>query len=158
MITKQEAKLAALAFLRHHYTGVVATTDKSGQPAVSPVYYASNDDLSIYFLTSRTTKKFANLSENNKVAFSVGFGPEYIAVDIRGRGEVVEGIELIKAFELLAEVQLKVPMAKWPINVIESLKSGLVLYKIIPDGATFLNIDSKEHSDSIADFIYQIVP
>jgi uncharacterized pyridoxamine 5'-phosphate oxidase family protein len=159
MITKQEAHKSAVEFLNKHQVGVVSTADLGGQPFASAVYYAAKDDLTIYFLTSHSTHKHQNIVKNNKTAFTVGFGPEYVAVELRGRTVVVEGVELAEASALMIAVQLKVPMVRWPVERIEALKKGgLVMYKIIPEEATFLNLDSSEHIESLADYMYQILP
>ncbi len=159
MITKQEAHKSAVEFLNNHQVGTVSTADLGGQPFSSAVYYAVKDDLTVYFLTSHSTHKHQNIAKNNRVAFTVGFGPEYIAVELRGRAVAVEGLELDVAAAMMIKVQLQVPMVRWPVERIEALKKGgLVMYKIIPEQATFLNLNSDEHVESLADYIYQIIP
>ena len=48
------------------------STHHAGQPYASLVaFYASDDLKHIYFVTAKTTRKFANLSANNRVAVMV---------------------------------------------------------------------------------------
>jgi|ERR1035437_2104454 uncharacterized pyridoxamine 5'-phosphate oxidase family protein len=158
MINKQEARDSALNFLQAQNVGVVATVDTSGQPTVSPVYFATKKDFTIYFLTSSSTQKHKNIVENDKVGFSAGFGPDYTSIEMQGRAVIVNGIEVVESLALIAKVQLRVPMANWPITMIESFKKAdLMIYKIIPEHVSFLNIDLGKHPESIADFVYQIV-
>ena len=159
MITKQEARENALKFLDNNPVGVIATSDSSGQPFASAVYYAVKNDFTIYFLTSHSTHKHSNIVQNNKVGFTVGIGPQYTSVELRGQAVIVSGAELDEASSLLVKVQLRVPMVKWPLERIEALKKGgLELYKIIPEQATYMNLDSDEQIDSLSNFVYQIVP
>jgi len=50
----------------------VLSTQNQGQPYASLVAFASSDDLkSLYFATSRSTRKYANLSGDSRVAMLV---------------------------------------------------------------------------------------
>ena len=50
----------------------VLATQSSGQPYASLVAFASSDDLkSLYFATTRSTRKYANLSGDSRVALLV---------------------------------------------------------------------------------------
>lgn len=83
-------KLDALAFLQGHAAGVIATADSDGQPHASAVYYKAEDDFSIYFLTLATTKKYANLKANPKVAFTVGSSDIPKTLQMEGVAEEIQ--------------------------------------------------------------------
>ncbi len=72
MADQQEARRAALAFLKAHTAGVIATVASDGKPHASAVYYVSDDNFSIYFLTLRTSRKYAAIQANPWSAFVVG--------------------------------------------------------------------------------------
>ena len=159
MITKEVATRNALEFLRAQNVGVIATVNIDGQPFVSPVYYAAGDDFNIFFLTTSGTHKSQNIMDNDKVAFSVGTGPEYISVSIRGNAKLAEGTEYDKGLALITDKAEKNSMANWPIKKIDELKKHqLYLYKIEPREVTFLNINSPEEPESIADHFHNLLP
>lgn len=62
----------ALAFLKAHSAGVLSTVSTDGKAHGSAVYYVADENFNIYFLTLKTSRKFANLSANPSVAFTVG--------------------------------------------------------------------------------------
>ncbi|MEK7177071.1 MAG: pyridoxamine 5'-phosphate oxidase family protein [Patescibacteria group bacterium] len=159
MLTKQIAKQNALEYLRAHDVGVVATIDTEGQPFVSPVYYAAGANFGIFFLTTSGTRKSQNIMNNERVAFSVGSGPEYIAVTIRGKAILAEGNEYDKGLALIKDKAENNSMLNWPIKRLDELKKHqLYLYKIEPKEVTFLNIDSSDEPESIADYLYELLP
>lgn len=158
MLDKTQATEQALAFLKKHQVGTVATAGADGKPHASPVYYIAEEDFSIYFPTSHNTEKFKSLVLNPHIAFSVGTGPEYTVVSIEGRAQAVGEDE---REEVLAKLQKLVdaPMATWPIKAIPALeKSGIAVFKIKPDNVSFLDLTSEDQLDSLANYYYTIVP
>ena len=67
-----QARIEALAFMRAHQSGVLATAEKDAQPHASAVYYTTDDDFNVYFLTLVSSRKYAAIQSNPRVAFSVG--------------------------------------------------------------------------------------
>jgi nitroimidazol reductase NimA-like FMN-containing flavoprotein (pyridoxamine 5'-phosphate oxidase superfamily) len=75
------------------------STHREGQPYSSLVaFYAADDLRNIYFVTPRTTRKFANLSADNRVAVMVNSSAneasdfhQAISVTAVGRAEVISG-------------------------------------------------------------------
>lgn len=68
----EKASAEALAFLRAHKAGVVATISREGHPHASAVYYTCDDTFSIYFLTLASSRKYMAASANPWAAFVVG--------------------------------------------------------------------------------------
>jgi general stress protein 26 len=68
---QKKARTDALAFLKRHRTGVLATVSREWQPHASFVHYVSDDDFNIYFLTLTSTRKFDALSAHPEVAFTI---------------------------------------------------------------------------------------
>ena len=60
----------ALAFLKAHQTGVLATANASG-PHARTVYFASDKAFNIYFVTHADTRKWADLEADPHAAFVV---------------------------------------------------------------------------------------
>lgn len=69
--TDSEKRSAALAFLKAHRTGVLATISPEGVPHARFVYYACDDSFAVSFLTLADTRKVADLTNNNRAAFTI---------------------------------------------------------------------------------------
>lgn len=67
----QQSRADALAFLKKHSAAVLSTVS-GGKAHGSAIYYVSDDNFNIYFVTLKTSRKFANLSANPSVALTVG--------------------------------------------------------------------------------------
>ena len=94
--------------IRHEITNLcssqklaVLCTQRENQPYASLVaFYASNDLKYIYFVTAKTTRKFANLTANNRVAIMVNSSTnqisdfhEAISVTAVGKAKEVAGAD-----------------------------------------------------------------
>jgi len=69
---KETKRVAALQFLKSHTAGVLATVGQGGKPHASVVYYTSDDQFSIYFITLASSRKYQALQANPWTAFVVG--------------------------------------------------------------------------------------
>ncbi|MBU6214895.1 pyridoxamine 5'-phosphate oxidase family protein [Patescibacteria group bacterium] len=158
MITKQQAAVEAMKFLKSHTVGTLATSTIGGQPSVSPIYYGIYDDFSIYFVTSKNTQKYKNIISNGRVAFSVGAGPRYRVVSIHGTAHLVGHEHRDEAIRYI-EANVGTPIAEWPISTIKSFGDGeLQLLKISPTHVSYLDLSSQDQQEAVAKFVYEILP
>src|ERR1035437_9503419 len=67
----ENARKDALAFLKRHKTGVLATTPSENQVHASMIYYVADEKFNIYFLTQTNSRKFKALEAHPQVAFTV---------------------------------------------------------------------------------------
>ncbi|MDF3283735.1 pyridoxamine 5'-phosphate oxidase family protein [Gordonia sp. N1V] len=79
-----------IAFIRSHPLGVVATVSPDGAPEAALVGIAVTDSAEIVFDTSRSSRKFANLAADSRVALVVGTTEE-ITVQCEGRADIPHG-------------------------------------------------------------------
>jgi pyridoxine/pyridoxamine 5'-phosphate oxidase len=93
-----------VALLRRFRLGVVSTVSAKGQPQAAIVGIAVGDGLELVFDTLMTTRKFANLAHEPRVAVVMGEGE--LTVQLEGRADVPAGPEL-------ARVQA-IYFAAWP--------------------------------------------
>jgi len=77
--------------LRRFRLGVVATVAGNGEPQAATVGIAVGDALELVFDTLSTTRKFANLVREPRVAIVMGEGE--LTVQIEGRADVPVGDE-----------------------------------------------------------------
>ena len=69
--TTDNARKDALAFLRRHKTGVLATVSAGGEAHASMVFYTADEHFNVYFFTMVNTRKFAAIKAHPQVAFVV---------------------------------------------------------------------------------------
>lgn len=97
----------AVEILGHNRLMSLATVGEDGWPHCSMVGFA-NDQLSIYFVVSRTSQKLANIAHDNRIALVIGrdvIDPASIrGLSIRARAsEVEDDAERRRAIGLLLE-------------------------------------------------------
>jgi len=66
-----QARADALAFLKRNFIATIATVSAAGNPQASLVYYACDDNFTIYFSTLMSTRKYANVLAHPRAAFTV---------------------------------------------------------------------------------------
>ena len=66
------ARSEALAFIKAHTAGVLATVSKEYTPHASVVYYVSDDSFNVYFVTKRGSRKYNAIKAHPQVAFTIG--------------------------------------------------------------------------------------
>lgn len=59
------------AFLETQSTLALATVDEAGNPQAAPLFYVSDDDLNLYWLSSPTSRHSLNLAANKQVAATI---------------------------------------------------------------------------------------
>jgi len=79
------------------HTGKVATVRADGRPHVAPVWYAVDDDGSIYFTTGADTVKGKNLTRNGYAAMSVDDErPPFSFVTLEGPVELSSDLDAVR--------------------------------------------------------------
>ena len=86
----------------------VVSTQSDGQPYASLVAFAASDDLRhIFFVTARTTRKFANLTKDSRVAVLINSSVnresdfhDAVSVTVTGTAEEIEDAERNKVLTL----------------------------------------------------------
>ena len=78
------AQKDALAFLKRHHTGVLATVSLKGEAHASTVYYTADDDFNLYFLTLINSRKYEALCAHPQVAFTVTAADQPQTLQIEG--------------------------------------------------------------------------
>ena len=66
-----QTRADALAFLKRHKTGVLATAGHDNIPHASAVHYYADDDFNVYFMTLGSSRKYKALTAHPQVAFTV---------------------------------------------------------------------------------------
>ncbi len=90
-----ENKKLILNFIKRHDIGVLATITPDGMPEAAVIEFAETDDLELIFDTFMTYRKYANIKNNQNVAFVIGWD-ENITVQYEGMAQELFGEELAK--------------------------------------------------------------
>ena len=84
-----------LSFIKTKKHAVISTCGKNQQPESALIGFGETDDFKLVFGTYKTTRKYSNLKENNRVAFVIGWDEDYITVQYEGLADELDeaGIE-----------------------------------------------------------------
>jgi uncharacterized pyridoxamine 5'-phosphate oxidase family protein len=86
-----EQKTKILEFLQKQLLTVISTSQKDS-PEAAVIGFAENENLELFFGTFNTTRKYANIKNNPKVAFVIGWSlDEVITVQYEGIAIELEG-------------------------------------------------------------------
>ncbi len=84
-----KTRAEAVAFLKKNTLGVFATVS-DGKPEAALMMFLSDDDLNVYFVTRRHTRKFENLTKSNRVAAVVGTPPGPDTMQLEGEVRLLD--------------------------------------------------------------------
>jgi uncharacterized pyridoxamine 5'-phosphate oxidase family protein len=82
-----------LTFIKTKKHTVISTCGKNHQPEAAVIGFGETDEFELIFGTYRTSKKYKNLKENNKVAFVIGWDEDFITVQYEGIATELEPSE-----------------------------------------------------------------
>lgn len=98
MSPNTEQKTKIYEFLQKQLLAVISTVHDDG-PQGAVIAFAEDENLELFFGTFNTTRKYANIRSNPKVAFAIGWSlDEVITVQYEGIATELEGeaVELAK--------------------------------------------------------------
>ncbi|MDO8530262.1 MAG: pyridoxamine 5'-phosphate oxidase family protein [bacterium] len=154
MDIQKEAKYQAAKFLKSNHIMVLASISENLEPEAATVYYVSDDDFNLFFMTSAKSRKAENLKINGKVAFVIGRGPEIITIQGGGVAKELPAREAETFYELIKTTALS-NATQWPI--LKLAEEGYCTFKIEPSWMTYFNLDNKNHSDIASEEFYKII-
>jgi len=146
----QEPKKKVKRFLDTEAVMFLATAADDRTPHVAAVFFAVDDDMRITFVTHTESRKAMNITENPRVAFSIG---EHPPMNIQGGGTAipVEGEEeRRRVFDAVAE---KAAGRKdvWP--PIFRMQGEYAVYSISPSWMRMLDLESAHINEATPPFI-----
>lgn len=119
-----------LKFLKTQKGGVISTISPDNYPDSSFIYYAFNEDLYAYFITSKMTEKYKNIKSNPYVSFVVVDEENLITVQGKGQAkEVKDEMESQRVYDLLLQI-LHSKLENWPPPFSKMADADLVIMKI----------------------------
>src|SRR3954462_2434045 len=93
-INWQPTKGDLLAFLATQNLCAIATIDDQGWPSVARVAFSENHALELMIGTAMTSRKYANLDRNPRVAIEVTDPEPRLTMQYQGRARQLAGREL----------------------------------------------------------------
>ncbi|MEO8607799.1 MAG: pyridoxamine 5'-phosphate oxidase family protein [Chloroflexota bacterium] len=92
-MTEPDTTQIIRAFLETQSTLALATVKANGDPQIAPVFYVSDDQLNLYWLSTPTSRHSANLSAHSKVSGtiypSVWQTADIVGVQIEGEAQPI---------------------------------------------------------------------
>ncbi|MEK7068281.1 MAG: pyridoxamine 5'-phosphate oxidase family protein [Patescibacteria group bacterium] len=120
------ARKDALSLLRQHKVGVLSTASE-GHLHGSAVYYTVDNDFNIYILTLVNTRKYAALTANPQVAFTVFDAQVPRTLQLEGRAmDITLDQEAAKKKEELFDVLNSNPWFYGPITKLDIVETAVV--------------------------------
>ena len=140
----EDKKAEALAFLRNHTAGVLATCGTDGVPHASAVFYVADAKFNLHFITLMNSRKYKALKENPRVAFTVGTQDVPQTIQIEGIAEEIltsreKNMESARLIDVLMQNSTRyyAPLTKMD-------KARLVLVWIQPTWIRWADYTNKE--------------
>ena len=116
-------RAAILAFAQRHKLATLASVSPTGAPEAAVVGIAVSDTFEFVFDTLRSTRKYANLKANPKIAFVVGWdGAETLQYE--GLAEQLSGADLGRYQALY--------FTAWPDGPSRLAWPGITYFKVSP--------------------------
>ncbi len=122
----------------------IATVDENSIPWISNVYYSSDDDLNLFFISPEDNNHSRHIAENKNISFSIAWYNEEDLGDrksVQGKG-VCEKVTNIKEMANVLKIHLKkYPDWKDIINLDNIVKKVIEskVYRIKPSYIKFWN-------------------
>ena len=150
---KGHYKTEALAFLKAHKTGVLATISPSGHPRARTIYYACDDSFSIYFVTLIHTRKSDDIKEHERAAFVIS--EEQIPQTLQLEGPITDLTETATIDPVLSDLT-KVLMSNTtyfaPITRFDSAK--ILFFRLKPDWVRWGDFTKGQGTEEVLSPIY----
>jgi general stress protein 26 len=89
-------KQDVLAFIKTKKHTVISTYTPGESPESAVIGFGETDKFELIFGTYKTSRKYKNLKNNNKVAFVIGLGEEPVTVQYEGIATELKGEEIEK--------------------------------------------------------------
>jgi|SRR3989344_1283253 len=144
----------AVKFLKSHTTMVLASISHDVEPQAATVYFVSDDNLNIYFLTAQNSKKADNLRTNGKVAFVIGWGPEVVTIQGGGIAKELPVKEAEVFYDLIKKTAIS-SVYQWPL--LKLAQEGYCAFKITPSWMMYLNLNKEKYPDIASGEFYKII-
>lgn len=120
-------------FLKRNHIAVLATANKAtGQPYATTVYYATDSQMNIFFVTKEGTTKSKNLVQNPQAAMAIYEANTQTTTQITGPTSRVEDQTMMeKALRIMAKYSKETAQTEeTPISKLDA--GAYVLYKLWP--------------------------
>lgn len=126
-MSEDKARQDALAFLKRHRTGVLATAGHDNVPHASVVHYTSDDKFNIYIMTLTNSRKYEALKAHPQVAFTIFTEDTPQTLQIEGMAtDISESEEAGSKKDELFEILNKNPFFSPPITKLDIHDTAIV--------------------------------
>lgn len=148
MKTTLMQKSDAVAFLKEHDLGTLATLSSEGIPRARTVYYTCDDSLSVYFLTLANTRKVSDIRSNSHAAFVVTDPEKSQTIQIEGVFE--EMTDTATFGPVISNLTARLfPEGKEPAPITHMDSAKPLLFKLIPTWIRFGDFVETQGSNEV---------
>lgn len=126
-------KLAREIIQKNQYV-TIATSDRNGNPWISPVVYTFDKEWNLYFISMTTSKHCQNIEVNNNVAVAIfdstQLWGEGVGLQIDAKAEQLKLLEYPKVIKLYA-------LRKYPYGGINTDRAMKFVKSMVLEGKTY---------------------
>ncbi len=134
-------------FIEDNPVGVLATVDKAGAPHAATVYFVTDSDLNIYFVTKEGTQKHKNLQHNPHAAIAIHHAQSQTTVQAQGKAEVIDDIkEFMDLFHQILDASLRTGESERP-PVSKLFAGDYFMYKFTSNELRLAEYTKPDHGD-----------
>jgi general stress protein 26 len=144
-------KIISFLGLQKSRLGVVSTVNEESKPESALVYYAFDENLSIYFATKDNSRKYENILKNKNVAFVVATENPPLTLQLEGTASVYNDTsEQKRLFEELVGLASSRHFSS-PIS--QQSTGGLQFIKISPSWMRLGDFQVRKHGNTFEEVI-----
>lgn len=144
IFTKEDA----FHFLSNIPLAVLATVNAAGQPSVATMHFVVGTDLSFYFTTETSTKKYQNILHNNKVSIVVSDRNLERTIQVEAvASRLVKSDELTHVIQQLARQAATHKSLHWPPPISKIESGSMVVIKAEPTWMRYGDFSKDNPSD-----------
>ncbi|HEX6258783.1 MAG TPA: pyridoxamine 5'-phosphate oxidase family protein, partial [Candidatus Saccharimonadales bacterium] len=143
--------------LESHRVGVLATANESGEPHAAAVYMTYDDQLNIYFMTKKQTRKSQNLERNNHAAIVVYDADLQTTVQAEGTvGEVDNASLQMRVYEEIRQAAALTSLNTTP-PIAQLMAGGYVTYRLVASSLRMATYSSPDTGMGQVEDIFTVV-
>lgn len=126
-----ESRQQVVNFLENNKIGVLATASNLGKPHAATVYITFDQELNIYFVTRKETRKSRNLHDNNQIAIAIHNAASQTTLQAEGTAiEVTDASKMQWVFNDIWHTATQVAPANQPPQAQLMGAGDYVVYKL----------------------------
>lgn len=137
-------------FIEKTPLATIATVSEQSVPQSAAVYTYLKEDLTLYFVSKKTTRKYQNIIRNNRVSLSYVSEDKLVFVEVLGHARVfdplTEGERMVHILEKINDIVLSRNLPSWVPPLVQIQGGEYGFFEVTPYQISFydfMNVSDK---------------